>query len=552
MTSVKEELLELRKEFEKFDKKDPAAIRKWFADHPYLNVNDHAMIAGKSCWYIRQLRKRGGIGGTCPGKIPGPTIRRRIVNIEVPEDWDNKEWLQQALLRYNQKQIAKAVGRHFTAINARIKKWNLITRPVQEIVKPQHPCFSRAWLYDHYITKRLSTKQCAILAGTCHQTITNWLGRLNIPLKQRGGVTDTPIWVRKMIFELERQPVVRTVRIRQNHVHIRLMHYFWESYYPNRTGRRLPLSYNITEDDARLRKVPEVSYQYESNLDGTNPHPGHIQINRRQWQQASFLERRMAMHTFGQRVFNNKYIQLTHPTKVLEYELEFMRNIDETRFIQGAGFTAFPLLAGIRHAPGKQIIEHFFDLRCLWDNILSSPRYITHVLNALASQNLPFDTHNMVRVLLTGPPTLGHKRVPRIPNPMVYAVMLRRLGVRGTVLDLQPGFGPRAIACAILGLRYVYRPNKLFQDAVNNGFADFIGLQCQEYDGSKVDMLLCDDDMALPDLSDVTAMAKSANNMLLFVPRKLRYKLQGNLPPKSIIPIRSRYYVREMDYFFVY
>ena len=552
MINYREELLELRKKFGQVDTDDPEAIRKWFADHEYLTTNDHALVTGKSRWYVRQLRKRAGLTQAPPKKMPKPHAPRKIVNIDTT-NWDTKEWFEKAIQLYTIKQIARAIQRDKKAVKRRVKKWNLKLRPLKERTRPQNPCCTKEWVYNHYVEKGLSQRQCAKLANISPQNFANWLIRFEIQVRHRGQLPAVPIWVRKLVCELEKQDVVRAVYLRPEHVHIRTMHYFWESYYPNRTGKRLAFSYNITRADARLERIPTVAYQYESELDGTNRYPGHIQINQTEWKHASFLERRMALHQFGWRIFENKYVQLTHPTEAIENDLEFVRQIKEAKLIKQGGFTAFPLMGRTDYAPGKKIIEHFFDMSYLWQEALGSPRYITHVLNSMAEKtHTTINTHNMIRSLLGGVENLRHKKIPRIQNPAVYVALLRRLGVRGPVLDLHPGYGSRAIACAILGIPYLYPPNALFEDAVNRGFAEFLGLDCRPYEGGSIPMLLCDNDLDMPNLKEATDFAKSATNMLIFVTNDKRFRFEAKMKPKSIIPIKARYYKKKMDYFFLY
>ena len=552
MTDFREELLELRKQFEKIDTSDPEAIRKWFADHPYLTTNDHAQVAGKSRWFVRSLRKKAGLTKKPPKTIPKPKQQKKITNIDTT-NWDTKEWLERALKLYPQAQIAKAVNRDRKTIRARMKKWGIEPKSLKEITKPTNPCCNKEWVYNHYVEKELSQQQCADLAGTSLQNFANWLVRFEIQVRHRGQLPATPFWVRKLVYDLEQQPVVRTVFLRSNHIHIRTMNYFWESYYPDREGKRLPLSYNITKEDARLEKVPPTTYQYESELDGTNKYPGHLQIDMKQWKQASLMERRIALHQFSTKMFEAKYVQLTHPEHVIQHELEFMRKIDAARFIKDAGFTAFPRLENTRHAPGKKIMQHFFDLSYLWEQVFNSPRCTTHVLNELAKRStVAFNTHHMIRTLVGEVPNLSHKVIPRMPNPMVYAVIMRRLGIRGPVLDLHPGYGSRATACAILGIPYLYQPNEIFQGALDRGFAEFVGLDCQPYGGGKVPMLLCDNDLNMPNMKDVIELSKSASNMLVFIPSEKREQVQNKLKPKSVIPIKARFHKKKMDYFFLY
>ena len=553
MNSHREELLELRQEFNKFDKKDPDAIRKWFADNPYYSTADHAQIAGMSRGYIRKLRKLANLTKKAPPNLPFYKPTGVIVSIEIPEDWDNKEWLEKAVKLYTVRRLAAAIGVSNHLIHNRLVRYGI---PYDTTIRSKNPHFSYAWVYEHYVEQGLNQTQCAKLAGISKENFATWLVKLEIPVRWAGqkGAINTILWFDKLAYQLSQLPITRTIVQRPDHIHVRFMHYIWESYFPNKTGPRRRMSYHITREHARLEKIPSVIYQYESEADGTNYYPQHIQINMAEWQQASFMERRVAIHIFGKKVFDNKYMQLEHPIPVISRDLEILKTTNYNLFATKIGFTAYNKISGLRFTPGKKIIEHFFDMSCLWERTLSSPRYITYVLNYLAETPLIFNTHNMVSIVLSRITAIArHKQyIPRIPTPLVYAAILSKLGITGPVLDLYPNYGERAIACALLGIPYISRPNIIFDKAVERGFAEFIGLQHQIYDGSKAALLFCDGGLTMPELDDIAELSKSAANMLLYVPARKRLLIQSKLPPKSVIPIKSSYFSKIHDYLFLY
>lgn len=533
---------ELQQAFTRLNIDDDEAVRKWFTDHTYLTNSDHAQIAGKSKWWISRLRHRVGLSASPPKTKTKPRNRRiSTVVIDVPSNWDTKEWLEKAISLYSLKQIAKAVNRSRTVLRKRLKRWNIINKPYKESVKSNNRCCTKAWVYDHYVTKGLSQSRCANLAGVSHATFTNWLNRFGIPVRRLGQPCSSmpQFWARKLIFGLEQLDIIRKVYYRSDHIHVRFKHRVWESYYLNRTGKRRFYSYNVTSDDCRLLCIPEIARQYEEDFDSYE-YAAHICINRNEFDNASFLEQRMAIHRFCYQIVSRGWIWPKYPIEILETELTRIQDMRYEKYICTGGFTAFPK-CGIRPAPGRRIIEHFFDIDEIWPVIRSAKRTTT-ILNRLAGKAVPFDTHNFLRAAIVG-------RI-RIVDPVFYVALFKRLGITGTVLDLTPNHGSRAIACAVAGIEYrALRDDRLLR-AINNGFADFVNLKYEMYDGGKVDLVICDNDLSVTTL-DVMQYASVAKNILIFVPAKDKATVLGRGQPRTIIPVKARYY-QGFDHLFLY
>jgi len=532
----------LQQAFARLDINDDVAVKKWFNDHTYLTNSDHAQIAGKSKWWISRLRHRVGLSAPPPKTKTKPRNRRvSIVAIDVPSDWDTKEWLQKAILLYSLKQIAKAVNRSRTVLRKRLKRWGIINKSHKESVRSNNQYCTKAWVYNHYITKGLSQLRCANLAGVSQATFTNWLNRFSIPIRRLGQPCSSmpQFWARKFIFELEQLDIVRKVYYRSDHIHVRFKHRVWENYYLDRIGKRRFHSYNVISDDCRLSHVPEISRQYEEDFD-SHEYAGHIHINRNEFNNASLLEQRIAIHKFCYQIVNRGWIWPKYPIKVLETELVKMRNMKHEKYICTGGFTAFPK-CGTRPAPGRRMIEHFFDVDEIWP-VIRSPKRTTVILNKLANKAVPFDTHNFLRTAMVGK--------IKIIDPVFYVSLFMRLGITGTILDLTPNHGSRAIACAIANIEYRTLKDDRLLRAINNGFSSFVGLKHEIYNGGKIDLVMCDNDLSVTTI-DVMQYASFAKNILIFVLAKDKMTVLKRGQPKTIIPVKARYY-QGFDYLFLY
>lgn len=553
-TRYEDDINELRRQFAKVDTDDPTSIQKWFAEHPYLTTNDHARIADKSTHWVRRMKRRANIKGRTPANLPKSTRRKKVDTLVAPTDWDNEEWLRKAAKFHAVIEISRATGVSTRTIYRRLRKYDI--EPLGEkILEPKNPYFTHQWCYEHYVTRGWGQSKCAKTAGVCQQTFSNWLNKLKIPVRSNteshNKHKDTKIWVRKAIHNLKNQDIVRRVYLRDDHIHVRFMNFFWESYYiemPKRK-KRIPHSFSITKEEAKLEKVPPTVLEYESSMDGTELYPAHVTIRRKEWKKASFLEQRLALHEFTRVINRRGWVWPTYPDKVIEAELERLRNSNQAKFMDKGVFTAHPRY-GRRETAGFRIIEHFFGLEPLWEAVFKSPKRTMRVMNELSKLNSRINFHNAIRV------ACYHNSDPswkiKIYDPGMYTWIFKRLGLKGTVLDLYPNNGHRAIACAVSGLKYTTVPTPQFQKAIDNGFAEFIGLDYEPYDGGKVDIVLSDDDFRHTNIDKAMEYASRTKRLLHFVERRNKGAAQAKYKPERIIQVKTNIYRTLPDYLFIF
>jgi hypothetical protein len=560
-TTYTEDLLELRREFSTINKDDPQALCKWFESRPYLTTNDHAQIADRSNLYIRKLKKRAGIKGRMPKNLPKSTTVRKVINLTAPDDWDNEEWLGKVAGVYSIKSIADACGVSARTILRRFDRYG-ITKRIS--TKSNNVCCTWDWCHRHYVELGWGQAKCAKKAGICQQTFANWLNYFKIPVRTsretHKGHSQVQLWVRELFDKLQTQPTVRKVYLRKDHIHVRFMNYFWETYYVNRlpTGRRPPLSYIITKDDARLEKVPQTLPEYEVDLleevydkSGIIQTP-HIMINRRDLKKASLIEKRLAVHEYCRQITQRKWMWPEHPEHVLLDEWSRLQSFKPTKYMYDGMFSVFAR-TGKKPPPGRRLIEHFFDIE-EFSSVFRSPRLVMRMLNELVDRpDLLFNFHNVMRIFSCGA-ALVPPRYPlfRISDPAAYAVIFQRLGIRGSILDLNPGFGNRAIAAALECLKYYTIPDERFSKALDKGFADFVELDYHEWDGQKVDVLLYDNNFDVPNMDKVMEYVKYARSMLVFVPHSHKSSYQMKYKPKSVIKLKTRWYQKTPDFIFIW
>ena len=561
MTTYNDDLLEFRQKFAFVDKKSPKALKRWFDSHPHLSTNDHAQIADRSLNYIRKLRKIAGINGKTPANLPKSTAVRKVVSLIPPVDWDNPIWLDQVAGIYSIASIAMACGVSERTVRRRLEKYD-INKKVS--TKSKNKCCTKAWCHRYYVELGWCQAKCAKKAGICQQTFANWLNRFKIPVRTsretQKSHTDVRFWVRELFNKLQTHPSVRKIFLRDDHIHVRFMNYFWETYYVNRlpTGRRPPLSYIITKDDARLEHVPQVLPEYESDtfeeLYGENGiiQTPHIIINRRDLNRASLVEKRVAVHEYCRQITQRGWIWPEHPDEVLRDEWTKLRSFKPAKYMCNDMFSVFAK-NGKRPAPGRRIIEHFFDIS-EFSEVFRSPRLVMKILNELMDRkDLLFNFHNVLRVFSCGAAQVP-KTYPtfRMSDPAAYAVIFQRLGIKGRILDLTPGFGNRAIASAMECLEYYTIPDERFQKALDKGLAEFTELDYHEWDNDKVDVLLYDNNFEAPNMKKVMEYLKYAKRMMVFVPNSHKFDYQAKYKPKSVIKLKTRWYQKVPDFIFIW
>jgi hypothetical protein len=165
----------LQVEFAKVDTADPASLRQWFMDHPYLTNNDYARIAGgASLKTVQRWRRSAGLPPAARPAPPGWTRPRR--SLVAPPDWRTGSWLaDQYRAGYTIRELARAIRRSYNYTRRLLQRRGVIFRTPREATQSRHPCCTRTWIVRRYVELGLSLTRCARLAGVSRATMTSWL-----------------------------------------------------------------------------------------------------------------------------------------------------------------------------------------------------------------------------------------------------------------------------------------------------------------------------------------------------------------------------------------
>jgi hypothetical protein len=245
-------------------------------------------------------------------------------------------------------------------------------------------------------------------------------------------------------------------------------------------------------------------------------------------------------------------VQPTDPQSVLERDLARCRALQIEQHLKRDCLQAFANL-GRGRTPGWIITSHFFDLGPWLAPVWGSPSQLWKAARCLLGRlDSILCTREMIKAA-------ARYWGPRIYSPGCYLAILQlmRLPTGSRILDLFPGLGHRALACGILGHRYVVPKqgaSAQFEGAVTRGFADWLGLDwCYDDDKSIYDLVIADNSfLSAAGRPVLRSYGDRARRLLLFTPRGERSALQRQLNPDAVFAIRTRVWRRAPDYLFLF
>jgi len=176
------ELDKYGEQFKSVDRKDPQSLKKWFLDHPYLTIHDHALIAGVGRLTIRRWRARAGMPKMRGGKVKCNSMPKITIKT-APENWRTYEWLSEQYQRHSIPEIAAMVNRSYFLVHRMMKRLGVMRRTPKEGCKPNHQCCDEGWLRHYYEELGYSMLRCAKLAGVSRYCIESWLLRFGIRIR---------------------------------------------------------------------------------------------------------------------------------------------------------------------------------------------------------------------------------------------------------------------------------------------------------------------------------------------------------------------------------
>lgn len=339
-------------------------------------------------------------------------------------------------------------------------------------------------------------------------------------------------WLKNLTHELEKHPLVDNVNAWHDRFAVRyktgIAEKFWFDDDPS------PFSFAITRKDAKISELVRVYYQYENDLDNPDQFRHLIEIPFRIYQKCNVIEKSLLIQTFLTTFLFNNYNEL-QPLQVLQADLDRLRRLDYARSLR-KGIIDFTYGSP---KPGRKIIGHFFDLAKAPNQrqkplteISKHPQIIYNIIRHYLSKHYSVNVSKIIR----GCSRRGFG--PVIPNPLGFAALFKQLKIQGPVLDLDPGVGSKAIACARLGLEYQTWPNEYFDRALELGFGDFIQLNHKRRNDETGSIIIGDDGFNEPNIKRVLKYANQARYIVTFVPRIYYELLKVEYNPTAVIKVK--------------
>jgi len=537
---------------------DPKSLVKWFNELKYLHIGALAVIAGVSRKIIRKWRKFAGIAG--PKGQYNPIRNKQItttitINPPLPgQSWKDPIWLCDAYERNADiKAIAEIVGVRYTTVLNTLKRLGIF-KP-----KPIHPCDNIEWIKLHYVYNNNSAKECARLAGVSHNAMLNWISKHGVATHTlsrtnyavlRHKILCMPLWFKTLADKLqEHSDIVDNVKLHTQGMTVHYKTKVLELYFDTINNRR-PYSKNtdrifrLTAENSRLDKQIPIHYRYPVNFGDLNYN--HLIINRSDWNNASLIEQRMALHRFQLKQRDEGCNIFEYPVDEIEKCLQYFMVTNPNKYVKN---NIFNLYAGATKS--WPIIFTYFNLRPELSGIFRLPWQFLRILNKVANnkKNINITTEAFLRCGCT-------KRGIKAYSPIGYRAIFEKLGLRkgGVLFDLQPGMGHKAIACSLIGASYRTRPhNKRFNNANVYGDLDRrLGLDWDWHRGEKVDMVFADNDFRLVNVEyALDTYSNIAKRIVCYVKADLKDEYEKKFKPRSIIGIHATC-MQELSYLFIW
>ena len=506
--------IQIRSEYEAA-RSDTENTKKWFNKYNYLSLADLAQALQINRSHLYRLRKKCG--------LVEPTDRRVIKTkeydqgpIAVPEEgWRNQSWFMMAYKKYGYKRLAVALN--LSSTRTVIIKMNYAPNYRQE-----HPCDTRSWCYHNYIIRDQTQDQCAKLAKISVATFNQWLCKHNIDRKIYKNYA-VPLYIKELAKNLLEQPVVTKVRFRNGYLKVHYTSRTAEGYfYTVKRMRNYPKAYRIYPPDTEIKDDYKFQYVYGTGLQGENEFKSQIRLNKN-FDNLTFMDQRLAIHSFLAEMHKNDWTQLRHPPEELVKDWERCLNIKYEKYVDVEnGSIRTHISHGSVAAPGHVIAEHFFRNTYghkVFCQRFNHARYM--IMKALLRSKTDITITDFMKFIGYNRSDItkryfGHRIKFYKDFGSAFAI-LKKFNFGKTMLDLSPGYGYNALAAAVAGIEYKYLKDDKIGNIINNGFADFVSLKHGVFNGEQVDVLFYHN-YYFPKMSVIREYYKYAKRIVVYVP----------------------------------
>lgn len=300
-----------------------------------------------------------------------------------------------------------------------------------------------------------------------------------------------------------------------------------ETYYLSRPvmKRRGNNSFDLTDDMTTIGDPIKIYPAYLTGpIASSDALKHHVAINRDDFEAGSFIDKRIVMHRFLRHVVEYTKSTTVYPMRMLYDDWDKTKNAETDRYVEGDVINFYP--RGAAQAFWRHVSEYFFNSNNKVRN------YLWWGISRLCEKKTTaITTEDAVK-------TANWVRRKKTFNPVAYAALLKQMGAK-SVIDLHPGFGHKALACAILDIEY-FAPNRgNFAVALDNNICGVTSLKYSELNGQSADLLISDSNFNRFDISKTAEHSARVNRMVAYAPRSKRFELQSEHNPSSVVKVMT-------------
>lgn len=528
----------LKSEFNAISRKDISGLRAFFDKYSHLSSNQLSRLLDINNLNIRRYKRKAGIKGHDPKHRPRNMAWTISSLPEVSRDISDED-LEKYLTTYSIKQLSKAMGIAYGRLWKRIHDNNIRYKSKKLADASKNPCCNYQWLYETYFIKHRSCLKCSKLAGVYPQTISTWLNKFKIPLLWGPGKV---VWLSDTLRELHQEPMVGKVKVDDKKIKISYKGYIETYYYnmkygsPNYKGRH----FNINEKEFIITKKPRINFKYNSN-DINQPNDTVYALSRAEFDSYNFIEKRIAIHKLLHILKERGYKLPIIPDEEIQDSIDLVRSVESRLYkFNGSYLTASERYGN--HAGKKLIITHY-DLGHRYRGIYNSKMHgYVRLMRLIKKPKYDIDEVSLQMI----------NSKPKWFDFIMFAEMMRDIGVNGPILDLSPSERFISISAARLDLPILYPNLDNHLAAIDRGYFTKLGCQYDVWDGHRVDAIVACYFDRYPELDVIKNYLKYGKRLLVYARGRDYKQFKEQLPPKHAIPFRRHPATQRFHHILVY
>lgn len=342
-------------------------------------------------------------------------------------------------------------------------------------------------------------------------------------------MTIVPWWVKYLASEFARRSdIISKIRITRNKIRIKYKtniteHYYYRDYKQLNVRKHL-----LSQNDINFSDIA-VCYPYETNpldVESGQALSYHFKINRGDFDAASLPSKRIAIHRALLRLMNAEVLEHSYPSDVLKRDWESMLGFKAGKYITGNAFNMYPLVH--KDCPWKRIIDHFFTVQ----RSLDANSYFYALNMAAKCSYAAFTTAEINK-------RADWVRARKVYSPLAYAAILKRFNHANGIIDTNPSIGSKAVAAALLGIKYYAPRCQAIDNAISRGFCELTGFQYEELNNQNASVIINDNEFKNFDIESTKPYLGLANTLIAFAKHSERTDVQAKYNPRKAIKIYS-------------